>query len=60
MPVHITKLEQITLRELIAIAKLAYTGFNLRRPYTRVAVVEGSYGRLALVKASGNAILSLS
>jgi hypothetical protein len=32
MPVLITKLEQMTLRELIAIAKLAHTGFSLGCP----------------------------
>jgi hypothetical protein len=34
MPVLITKLEQMTLRELIAIAKLAHTGFSLGCPCT--------------------------
>jgi hypothetical protein len=35
MPVLSTKLEQITLRELITIAKLTYRAFSLRRLCTR-------------------------
>jgi hypothetical protein len=34
IPILITKLEQMTLRELIAMAKLAHTGFSLGCPCT--------------------------